>query len=68
MKPVTRIAAVLFGLIAILQAARVAMGWEVMVSGHVVPIWPSYIAVAVTATLAVLLWREGRCGGAPVGR
>lgn len=60
MKPFTRIAVVLLGLIATLQLARSIMGWEVTINGMGVPVWVSALASIVTGGLALMLWKENR--------
>lgn len=59
MKPFTRVAVVVFSLVALLQLLRVAMGWDVSIGGVLIPSWASVVACVVAATLAVMLWREG---------
>jgi uncharacterized membrane protein len=44
--------AVLFFLIALLHAARLLRGWQVTIEGAVVPIWISWIGLAIAAYLA----------------
>ena len=46
------VAAVLFFLIALLHAIRLLRGWQVTFEGAVVPIWISWIGLAVAAFLA----------------
>jgi uncharacterized membrane protein len=46
------ITAVLFSLIALLHAVRLLRGWEVNIEGAVVPIWISWIGLAIAAYLA----------------
>jgi len=58
MKPFTTIAVAVFSLVALLQAIRVALGWEVIVNGIAIPLWASGIAFVVAAVLALMLWRE----------
>ena len=60
MKPFTSIAVIVFSLVALLQLLRVILGWDVTVNGIFIPFWASVIACVVAATLAVMLWREGR--------
>jgi hypothetical protein len=60
MKPFTRVAIVVFSLVALLQLLRVALGWEVTVGGIVIPPWASVVAFVVALTLAFMLWRETR--------
>lgn len=58
MKPFTTLAIILLGVIAILQLLRLAMGWEIIVAGCVIPLWGSIIAAAVSGITAIMLWRE----------
>jgi hypothetical protein len=58
MKPFTRVAVVVFSLVALLQLLRVALGWDVTVGGILIPSWASVIACVVAATLAFMVWRE----------
>lgn len=67
MKPFTTAAAVVFALVAALHIARIALGWKVIVGAEVmalggtpIPMWVSYLGLAVSAGLAVMLWRESR--------
>jgi len=60
MKPASRIASILLGLVALLQLLRVVNQVEVTVGGSPIPMWPSGIAVVVAGTLSFLLWRESR--------
>jgi hypothetical protein len=67
MKPVTTAAAAVFTLIAGVHLARIVLGWHVIVGESVVaiggtpiPMWVSYLGVAIPAALAAMLWRESR--------
>lgn len=60
MKPFTAIAALLLGVISLLQLIRSVLSWPVSVNGFAIPIWASVIACLVTGILAVMLWRERR--------
>jgi hypothetical protein len=55
-----RVASILFGVMAILQMLRLALRPEVLVNGHLIPLWPSVIAVIVLAALCAWLWTLGR--------
>ena len=46
------VAGAVFGVVALVQALRIVVGWEVMIGGWVVPIWFSWIAAAVTGFLS----------------
>ena len=60
MKPFTTLAVVLLALIALAQATRFLLGWEVTIDGIVVPVWLSGIAVVIVGGIAAMLWRESR--------
>jgi hypothetical protein len=60
MKPFTAIAVAIFTLMAIVHLLRLAFGWEVVVTGFVIPVWWSAIGIVVTGGLALMVWREAR--------
>lgn len=60
MKLFTKIAIAVFSLVAVLHLLRVIFGWEVIISGIVIPLWISVAGFIIAAGLAVLLWREAR--------
>ena len=60
MKPFTIVGIVLLSLIAIVQLARLILGWEVSVNGVAIPMWVSGIAFVIAGGVAVLVWREAR--------
>ena len=60
MKPFTKIAIAVFSLVAVLHLLRLVFGWEVIVSGIIIPLWVSVIGFLAAGLLAVLLWREMR--------
>ena len=60
MKPFTTIAIALFALIALAHLYRLVTGCEVVVNGHVLPLWLSAVGLIVAAGLALMLWREAR--------
>jgi hypothetical protein len=47
-----RVASVIFGLITVAQVARLVIRPEVVVAGHLMPLWPSALA-AVPVPLAM---------------
>lgn len=57
-KPFTLIAAVLFALMAVVHVYRLATGFQISVGSHAIPIGVSWIATALLAVLAVMLFRE----------
>jgi len=60
MKPFTSLAILFFTLIGFVHLLRLAMQWNVVVNGMVVPLWVSAIALVITATMSIMLWRENR--------
>jgi len=60
MKPFTSLVVAFLALIGLAHLLRLLLQWPVVVNGMVVPMWISAIALAVCATLAVMLWREHR--------
>ncbi len=58
MKPFTTIAVAIFTLMAIVHLLRLAFGWEVVVTGYVIPVWWSAIGIVVAGGLALMVWRE----------
>lgn len=59
-KPFTRIAVLVFALVAFFQLLRIALGWAVAINGIAIPPWASAVVAVVAATLAFKLWREVR--------
>ena len=60
MKPFTTIAVALFALIALVHLLRLFAGWEVVVTGFVIPVWWSAIGLVIAGGLALMVWREAR--------
>ncbi len=61
MKPCTKIASILFGLIAAAHVARLIFGWAVTINGAPVPMWASIVAAVITGAMSVMLCRECCC-------
>jgi hypothetical protein len=51
-----RTAAVIFGLVCLLQLVRLVTGFDVMVAGHAVPLWPNAIAFVIAGCLSGWMW------------
>lgn len=47
----------IFAAIAVLHAARIAYGWSAEISGWVVPMWASWVALLIAGCLAVAAYR-----------
>lgn len=60
MKPFTTVAALVFGIMALMHLYRLVQPFEVAVAGSDLPQWVSIAALLVTGVLSVMLWREAR--------
>ena len=58
MKPFTTIAVAIFTLMAVVHLLRLAFGWEIVVTGYVIPVWWSAVGIVVAGGLALMVWRE----------
>ena len=45
-------------IIALVQLLRLILGWEVVIQGHLIPMWVSGLAFVVAGGLALTVWRE----------
>lgn len=52
-----KVAAVVFGLMALAQAGRLATQPDVEIAGTPMPLWPSAVALVALAGLGLWLWR-----------
>jgi hypothetical protein len=59
-KPFTTIAVAIFTLVAIAHLTRLFVGWEVIVSGYVIPTWWSAVGLFIAGALALMVWREAQ--------
>ena len=50
-------AGVVFSLVAVLHALRLLLGWEAMIGGWHVPMWLSWLALALAGYLAYTAFR-----------
>jgi len=55
-----RIAAIVLGIVALLQATRFVAGWPVSIGGVDIPGWASAVLALGAGLLASLTWRESR--------
>ena len=51
-----RVASIVFGLMMLAQLARLLLRPEVIIQGHLLPLWPSVLAVLFLGSLCVWLW------------
>jgi hypothetical protein len=59
-KPFTRLAVVVFALVALAHLLRLVYGWEVTFDGAAIPLWPSVAGLIIAGGLAAGLWQESR--------
>ncbi len=59
-RPFTLIAAIIFGLMALLHVYRLFTHFQVIVGSHTIPQYVSWIAILVTGGLSLMLFREAR--------
>ncbi len=52
-----RIASALFGLMAIAPLVRLLIRLEVLVAGHLMPLWPSALVLVILGGLSLWLWK-----------
>ena len=51
-----RVAGFIFGLMSLAQLMRLVVRPEVLVAGHLMPLWPSTLAFVVLGGLSVWMW------------
>ena len=57
MRRYAHVSGAFFGLLAVLQLVRAALGWPVQVAGVSIPIWASGLAFVVASALAAWAFR-----------
>ena len=55
-----RVASIVFAIMAVAQMGRLVIQPEVRVAGHLMPLWPSAIAVLFLGALSLWLWKLSR--------
>lgn len=55
-----RVASVIFGLISVAQLMRLLIRPEILVAGHMLPLWPSALAFVALGGLSLWMWRLAR--------
>lgn len=53
-----RLAGTIFLIVAVLHAARLFFHWEVLIAGRSIPMWVSWLGVALAGFLAYGAFRE----------
>jgi hypothetical protein len=62
------VASAVFALFCLAQLARLIVRPEILVAGHILPLWPSVLAVLLAGGLAAWLWWIASGGGMGSGR
>lgn len=57
-----QVAAVIFGLVSLLQLLRLLTGVEVLVASHAIPLWPNAVAFVVAAGLSYWMFKLSGSG------
>jgi hypothetical protein len=60
MKPFTKIASLIFALIAIAHFTRLFIQFEVHIGSHVLPLWISFPGVIIAGAISFGLWKESK--------
>jgi hypothetical protein len=55
-----RIASIIFGLMSLAQLLRLVIRPEILVAGHLMPLWPSALALVILGGLSIWMWKLGR--------
>jgi hypothetical protein len=59
-RPFTLLAAAMFAVMMLAHLYRLVTDFQIIVGSHVMPMLVSYLAIFVTAVLAVMLYRESQ--------
>jgi hypothetical protein len=54
------VAGFVFGLMFLAQLLRLVIRPDILVAGHMMPLWPSVLAVLILGCLALWMWRLAR--------
>jgi hypothetical protein len=55
-----RVASIVFGLMSVAQLARLIIQPEILVSGCLMPLWPSALAFVILGGLSLWMWKIAR--------
>ena len=58
MKTFTKIAAVLFGMGAIVHLFRLFCPFRIVIGNNEVPVWASFVFLVIAVVLCIRLWKE----------
>ena len=54
------VASLVFAIVALAQVTRAALGWDLIIGGLAIPVWASWLAFVLAATLSVLGFRAAK--------
>jgi len=55
-----RMASIVFGVISVAHLTRLIIRLDVLVAGHLMPLWPSALAFVILGALSLWLWNLAR--------
>ncbi|MGQ0742184.1 MAG: hypothetical protein ACT4OG_07820 [Alphaproteobacteria bacterium] len=59
-RPFTMLGVVIFVVVALAHAWRLATGADVIIADETIPMWASWLGVVVAGGLAFMVWREAQ--------
>lgn len=62
MKPFTKIAALFFGIGAIIHVYRLVSQFQVIIGSHTIPLIASWVIVLIGLVMCIGLWKESNKG------
>ncbi len=55
-----RVASIVFAIVCLAQVLRLAIRPDVLIAGYALPLWPSVVAVVISAFLSLWMWTLSR--------
>jgi hypothetical protein len=52
-----RVASVVFGLVSLVQLARLLIRFQVIIAGYEIPLWPNALAFVILGGLSLWMWK-----------
>jgi len=60
MKPFTKFASVLFGIVSLIHVFRLFYPFRISIGGNEIPIGGSFVVIVIALVLSVGLWKESK--------
>jgi len=58
-----RVAGTIFGIMSIVQLARLSTGFQIFVAGYEMPLWPNAVAFVIMGGLCIWMWKLSYSSG-----